>query len=735
MKKITFVILHLILFNFGYSQIDQEFWFAAPEITSQHADSPVLLHLSAFEEKTSVTINIPANNLVTPLLIELEPNETRSINIIEELFALDFIENTVPNEITDKGLYIKSDRQISAYYEVLGTSNWGIGDLVVNTDIFTLKGNNSLGKEFYTPFQSEFNNYPYNSDPDSWSSIDIVATENNTTVTFNPTSEIYHEAENIPAGTEITISLNKGQTYSIRNASQLAEKSLSGTHIVSDKNIAVTIKDDSVFDGSWDLIGDQLIPVKLLSTDHIVGEGHLYIVATKDHTIITINDEKRDTINTGETYSETIHFPSYISTSQPSYNFQVKSIGTEFGGAIIPTISCTGSKRVYFSRATDEDFSIEIIFKEGGEDAFTLNNEALNIEDFVEIPTSNPAKGIWKYTKIYFSSSELASNTTHTIENSKTSFHLGVINGSPSTGARYGFFSNFGNLELGVDQSLCEGDTLVLDAGFGRESYKWSTGANEQTITISQSGEYYVTVQEDACEAEDTIKVTFNPDIEIDLGPNQNFCEGTTLTLTAPDDATNYHWQDGSTEKQFIVEETADIELIASNQYGCSDTAIAKHTKILLPIIEQEEEVSVCENSNYSVSLTEGYDTYRWYQDELLIDQDIDNFNFTEEGQYKIYVDNYCGADSTSMNLQFWNIQIPNIITPNGDGKNDQLVVTGIEKGTWDLTIYNRWGKPVYQNTNFNNNWISTLEDGTYYYYLTQEDECNDFRGWLYILK
>jgi len=66
---------------------------------------------------------------------------------------------------------------------------------------------------------------------------------------------------------------------------------------------------------------------------------------------------------------------------------------------------------------------------------------------------------------------------------------------------------------------------------------------------------------------------------------------------------------------------------------------------------------------------------------------------------------------------------IPNIITPNGDGMNDNFVVKALFGDGNKLTIYNRWGDKVYENESYKNDWGATngsrdLSSGTYYYIL-----------------
>jgi gliding motility-associated-like protein len=69
---------------------------------------------------------------------------------------------------------------------------------------------------------------------------------------------------------------------------------------------------------------------------------------------------------------------------------------------------------------------------------------------------------------------------------------------------------------------------------------------------------------------------------------------------------------------------------------------------------------------------------------------------------------------------------LPNLITPDGDGKNDKWILNyKINLDGSDLVIFNRWGETVYEASNYTNDWDGTyktsgkaLPDDTYYYVL-----------------
>ncbi len=77
-------------------------------------------------------------------------------------------------------------------------------------------------------------------------------------------------------------------------------------------------------------------------------------------------------------------------------------------------------------------------------------------------------------------------------------------------------------------------------------------------------------------------------------------------------------------------------------------------------------------------------------------------------------------------------ISVPNVFTPNNDGKNDtwsMIIVNGLQIFDLQTTIYNRWGKIVFESTNTNQNWNgynlyegSPCNSGTYFYVISYTD-------------
>ena len=85
-------------------------------------------------------------------------------------------------------------------------------------------------------------------------------------------------------------------------------------------------------------------------------------------------------------------------------------------------------------------------------------------------------------------------------------------------------------VDLGADTMICNGCSIILDAGTGLASYNWSTGENTQTITVDSAGTYIVQGNDaNGCTGGDTIVVDIvsgvgelSNDENINIYPNPN---------------------------------------------------------------------------------------------------------------------------------------------------------------------------------------------------------------------
>ncbi|MDQ0639672.1 gliding motility-associated-like protein/uncharacterized repeat protein (TIGR01451 family) [Pedobacter sp. W3I1] len=85
-------------------------------------------------------------------------------------------------------------------------------------------------------------------------------------------------------------------------------------------------------------------------------------------------------------------------------------------------------------------------------------------------------------------------------------------------------------------------------------------------------------------------------------------------------------------------------------------------------------------------------------------------------------------------------LRIPNVFTPNGDGKNDTFYIEHLESfESNEVTIINRWGSTVYQSDHYQNDWTAPgLADGTYFYVVKVKNGTSagqDYKGYVTVIR
>ena len=523
--KIIYIIVGLFFSIAAFAQTDTEFWFAAPAITAGHENKPIVFRITSYDHPAVVTISEPANGAFNPIVISLASNATFTQDLTAYINA---IENKPSGTVLNKGIKITSTAFISVYYEV-GQN--------INPEIFPLKGVSAKGNSFIIPSQTTFNNQPaLNPVPNN--GFVIIATEDNTTVNITLTK---NDGNGHTPGT-FTITLNKGQTYAVIGSSTAANLHLGGTQVIADKAICITIYDDSILvGGSFDLAGDQIVPINNSGTEFIIVRGALstasntntdffYIWATEDGTNIYLNGSAvaTTTINKGSFYRGLLSSNSvYVTSSKPIYILQFTGVATEVAETSLPSIKCTGSNTVSFVRSTSESFYLNLICKAVDVDNFTLNGVAGIITSnlFFDVPGATG----WKAARISVANlpnfNALVPNGVATmVSNSTGLFHLGFLNGGSSSGARLGYFSNYSKVVMAPNliTTTCFGSNIQLEAKYlNSVSYSWTGPNNFSSVIynpiipnarVIDSGFYYLQASIPGCGISiDSIHITVNP--------------------------------------------------------------------------------------------------------------------------------------------------------------------------------------------------------------------------------
>lgn len=436
------------------AQQDTVFWFTAPDISSGDGQSPAYLKFQSYDQPAVVTVSMPAAGAFIPVVLNLTAYDSDSLNMTP---FLAMIENSTANAILTTGLKISATNKITAFYEIAASSS---------REIFSLKGGKSLGTNFYTPFQNSFNNAV--TTPGSFSSIEIVATEDNTTVLITPRTAITGHAANVT----FSVVLDKGETYSARDVSSTAVTSLSGSIIASNKPVAVTVFSGALSNGGCtSTVGDQITPTDYLGTEHIIRKGsasgeRVYILATENSTSITITNSGTTStlINWGETYSYALTDNiSFIETSKPVYVWHLSGSGCSLAGAQVPSLFCAGKYEQSFARTKTDSLGLILYTRAGFEDAFELDGNASLITsgDFSVVPGT---AGEFVVALKYFNTTDVAVGSHHLVTNSEDIFGMGIIHGQTSTDISYAYLSEFQSYPF-VDAGL-EEDTVCANVPY-----------------------------------------------------------------------------------------------------------------------------------------------------------------------------------------------------------------------------------------------------------------------------
>lgn len=568
---------------------------------------PLYFKISTLGEPAHIVIEQPARNNLVLFDTTIGANQTVTYEI-PQAQKDNIVVSKQGNLVEDKGIHIFSDEYITVYYENATVQNPDLfalkGENALGSLFYTpfqskwpndpkhnanhddpVKQYQYVNREGYIYRAPDWDNPVDSLTPDSaFSAFDIVATENNTVIEITPTTDIVGHRANSP----FEITLNKGQTYSARAlrqgvesittvdgiqswrcpvpqnsditdydpwcrawqvSSNKATDNLSGSKIEvkSGGKVAVTIKDDSVFEndkdnsfsgGCEDFLGDQLVPVEMVGTEYIVMRGQLiyenveetfFFVATEDNTVVTI-DGVSFTLTTAGDYEmfelcggdgcSSVDDFTYITSTKPIYVLQTTGYNCELAAAVLPPINiCTGSYQVGFTRTYggagdpvlyDSDnagnpdrnrrFYMNLMVRNnpGAQEAFTVytngavdadaTNNIRNNATFVQIGGNNE----WLAAIIPFNNDQMT-NGAHLIKNSESLFHMAFINSTSNkftesdgyvlTGSEYGYFSNY-------NEAIP--DAFIVKDGKERDSAYYDIVLQEDIQLFAEGGISYL---------------------------------------------------------------------------------------------------------------------------------------------------------------------------------------------------------------------------------------------------
>ncbi|MBT1688971.1 LamG-like jellyroll fold domain-containing protein [Dawidia soli] len=290
---------------------------------------------------------------------------------------------------------------------------------------------------------------------------------------------------------------------------------------------------------------------------------------------------------------------------------------------------------------------------------------------------------------------------------------------------------------LGPDRTSCDESVLLRPmADATGVNFLWRNGSTSPQLEARVTGSYWVAVS-NACGADrDTVDLVFPPAPEADLGVDRTLCDVSTLLtpLANPIDFT-FLWQDGSMAPSFVATTSGTYWVRVSSVCRSVTDTVRLSLVNAAPVVSLGEDQIACK---VAAMLTPVADptglTFEW-QDGSTTPQ----LEAKVYGTYWVQVSNACGStrDSVTITQKIYPIlSPPNVITPNGDEKNETFnLPVDPHAGAVSLAIFNRWGQRVYVTDDYKNTWTgSGLSEGVYFYRAT--GECvPETKGAIHILR
>ncbi|MEM9820768.1 MAG: CotH kinase family protein [Bacteroidota bacterium] len=197
--------------------------------------------------------------------------------------------------------------------------------------------------------------------------------------------------------------------------------------------------------------------------------------------------------------------------------------------------------------------------------------------------------------------------------------------------------------QLTGPELMCEGETVVLQAGLGFSTYLWSDQSTDDHLEITMPGVYSVTVVDDnGCPGfgEWTVNAHLSPLLSIEGSPS--FCSGGTALLDAGPGFVNYLWSNNANSQTIAPSLGGTYTVTVTDEFGCTKQSSVEVIEIDEVAVSISGVTLLCEGATGSLNAGAGFATYQWStggQSQLL--------NIGGPGTYTVTVTDMLGCTGT----------------------------------------------------------------------------------------
>lgn len=259
-----------------------------------------------------------------------------------------------------------------------------------------------------------------------------------------------------------------------------------------------------------------------------------------------------------------------------------------------------------------------------------------------------------------------------------------------------------------------------------REEYAQENTEDQQYFTPDNNPDAIAEAGKSAAQNKRDAKLTVaGGDDKNDFIITGDTCISQPTCFVLPDAPRGYRfsWEHDTENDSLLVKESGDYSAVMIGPEGeiaGRDQITVKYLPV--PELNLKARHTVCINKNLKLDpgfYSEEYD-FKWSDG---VESPV-NFVASSKADRKVYTLTVRGCEAytfkTLVEFDPCDLEIPNVITPNGDGINDRFVIEGLQNypGS-ELRIYDRNNNSMYQSNDYNNDFDGEgLEEGVYYFIL-----------------